>query len=83
MEPVVQNKSREYYLQNKDKWTKDYKKYATCNLCQTTVKRDHYNSSHVKTKKHIKKLQEQFQKQQDLNELEAKIRAKILLELNL
>ena len=53
----MENKSREYYLKNKHKWTNDYKKYATCTLCQTQVKWDHFNSSHVKTKKHLKKLE--------------------------
>jgi excinuclease UvrABC ATPase subunit len=81
------NNSKEYYLNNKEKW-KTYVKYVTCDLCQKEIKKDHFNSSHLKTKKHQALMQQKLQKEreivekeQELQELKTRLRAEILNEI--
>ena len=42
--------NKTYYQTHKEKWAEP--KRIQCEACNKTVKKDHYNSQHVKTKKH-------------------------------
>ena len=58
--------SKTYYLKNKDNWKNKYVKHIDCEICQKRVKQDHYNSHHIKTKKHITLLQLKQKNEQDM-----------------
>lgn len=75
--------NKSYYENHKEEWKQKYYKTVHCDVCDKDVKKDHYNSHHIKTKKHIalenKKIEEE-NKQKEVKEIEELRKYKHIVE---
>lgn len=66
--------NKTYYEKNKELWkTKYHNIKILCPVCNIEIKRDHYNSQHVKTKRHTRILELQEQKKAEREKLKQEI----------
>ena len=71
--------NKKYYQENKTKW--DRPKKIFCEICKKEIKKDHYKSHHIKTKTHIRLLQEKENHESSYEALRDKLKQEILNEL--
>lgn len=77
----MENKNHEYYLKNKQKWKTEYSKMTHCEICKTDVKRDHFNSMHLQTKKHIRLAAAKAEEQTKMELIRSAIRLELMAEM--
>jgi hypothetical protein len=70
-----------YYQRNKEKWATKYNVFIHCDICDKDIKRDHFNSNHVKTEKHQRLVREKELKANEIDQLKEKLRNEILQEI--
>jgi hypothetical protein len=78
MEKTIYNK--QYYLKNRDKWDQ-YVTRINCSVCDKVIKKDHYNSHHVKTKKHIRLAAAKTEEQNKMELIRSAIRLELMTEM--
>lgn len=74
---------KQYYQSHKDAWRSGgkYIKFQTCDICNVTVKKDHFNIHHCNTKKHKQLVALKAKFEEELEKVKSTLREKLTADL--